>query len=102
MTDPCYIQEIVPFFMCSYLTLCIFPLVQLHSGYAGAGDGDVPPHLEDDLIRLVLAEQLEGVANTLQQETRYGTSVMFWIPYALLSEYNIRAWCGRLTCDYCT
>ena len=30
----------------------------------------MPPHLEEDLVRLVLAEQLDGVAVTIQKEAR--------------------------------
>lgn len=54
----------------------VTPLLgQLPSGYAGAGGEGVPPHLEEDLIRLVLAEQLEGVAITIQKEDRCGATV---------------------------
>lgn len=48
----------------------LFFLRQLPGGYAGAGGQDVPPHLEEELVRLVLAEQLDGVANTIQREAR--------------------------------
>lgn len=45
-------------------------LWQLPGGYAGARGEGVPPHLEEDLVRLVLAEQLDGVAITIQKEAR--------------------------------
>ncbi|CAM9557981.1 unnamed protein product [Ectocarpus fasciculatus] len=57
-------------------TVCVFAvvvsmlaLVKNHFS-PPPGATAVPPHLEDDLIRLVLAEEVEGVANTLQMEAR--------------------------------
>lgn len=50
---------------------CLLRPQQALGGYSGAGGApEVPAHLEDDLVRLVLAEELEGLASTLQKETR--------------------------------
>lgn len=58
--------------------MCVTPrltlLGQFPGGYAGAEGENAPPHLEEDLVRLVLAEQLDGVANTLQKEARYAAA----------------------------
>ncbi|CAB1096384.1 unnamed protein product [Ectocarpus sp. CCAP 1310/34] len=57
-------------------TVCVFAVVvsmmALVKSYLvpPPGAATVPPHLENDLIRLVLAEEVEGVANTLQMEAR--------------------------------
>ncbi|CAN0077133.1 unnamed protein product [Ectocarpus sp. 12 AP-2014] len=57
-------------------TVCVFAVVVSMMALVKSflvpppGATAVPPHLENDLIRLVLAEEVEGVANTLQMEAR--------------------------------
>eukprot|EP00752_Nemacystus_decipiens_P016834 g15066.t1 len=62
-------------------------------GSAVAGGEHVPAHLEEDLVRLVLAEQLEGVANTIQREARTFESIQARRAGALK---EIQAFEGRL------
>lgn len=45
------------------------PWKQVTGGYSSRG-GEGPAHVDDELVRLVLAEELQGVSNTLLRQDR--------------------------------
>jgi len=66
----CRREQLVVLTPCRHPTSSCALFGQFPSSYNGAKRAEVPVYLEEDLIRLVLAEQLEGISANIKKEDR--------------------------------